>query len=589
MKTSARIVTPFIGDYRISGHWAMTYQLDAGLHILNADKTMVKMDAILQRNAWQSNSATVTILIPEVCNLETSVFFIKNNNGVDTQFKFKNNKKVLHELGFNLRREQNDTSVAISASFSGYSYIILTSKWDVEIKHEGTINKHFSYIRVNNFILDHQFSYIDRGDWSFYLTGKSTFDLLNVTLLHEDGARIFYNLNVMDTEVISLQGDVDQGYANLNLLDNILQIHSKFTNEDELITYTKIITEFKVIAEVTTSSFLRFDDNNVLESMVIAGNLKSDDDSATLKINMDSGRQIIGSFNVNYDEHQASLEVDVLSMNNSVSLTYNIAKQHIVGLHSFLYFSAIGGSAGLVANYREHRFWINGDLNFDEDQTITLKATADSSFDVASFPMTLTGTLSIPNKRIYLLVLDRNKAGISVTGQLNLLPNTKTFMFKGDMPGYNDEFINLDIKYDTSIGQVLVFTYEKKRFRYYGEFSMTDDLIEAYLQTPLEGFKRVSFKLGYVNENPQRAVLEFTKEAYTFDSEILFIEGNDAQIIVLARSTDGLKVEAVFTKLRRMGSSDFKLVVDYNGTKMEAGALLKYAVGNLNITTNVSN
>ncbi|KAF4523963.1 hypothetical protein B566_EDAN012436, partial [Ephemera danica] len=590
MEVATRISTPLVGDYGFSGHWAMTSQLDAGLHIFNADITVLKLDMKLQRNAWQTNRALVTLLIPEVCNVETLLSFVRNSTAFDAQFQFINNKRLLHEFALDFHREHfDDSSVSVSVSFSGYSYVILTSKWDVKLAHAGTVNKHMSYIRINQFILDHQFDYTDYSEWKFYLIGKTaTSDLLNITMLHEDGSRLFYYLNAMDKEVIHLRADMDQGYANLNLMDNAFQIHSKFTKDDELITYSKILSDLRIIAEVSTSSFLRYNEKNVLESMIISGNIKSDSDFATLKINMAAGRQIIGSLHVNYAQHEANIEVDLLSMNNSVTLHYGVAKEMIVELQGFLYFSGVGGNAGLVSRYREHNFWLKGDLTFNDDQSVSVKATADGSFDTNSFPMTLTAKVMIPQMRLDMTMLDRNQAGVSISTQLNLQPNIKSLMFKFNLPGYSDEFINFDVKYDTTRGKSLVFTYEERRFRYHGEFAMTDNLITAHLQTPIDGYRRVSLRLGVMNEVPLRAVLEFAKEEFMFDSEILFTDGDNSQVILIAKSSEGFQLESVFNKIRRDRFTDCLLVVDLNGDKMQAGALMEYTSGNLNITTNVT-
>lgn len=604
---TGKISTPLVGDYSfsISNHeLSNSEKMQGKIKIFNADAAVAEIGVIATAMPIsQGIVLDIEIEIPEIMSVKTEVDVELKEHGGLGKINFQNNDKLLHDFRLSYNNEQLEhDAVKFELDFSGYSYLIMPSRWKTKVKHEGAKMNHTSYFELNRLAVDHKFEYFGEERWILKQAGLADQkEVLKISMDHNGFMNCAHSLHLMGTDVVEATSKFQLGYVNINFMNNILQIHTRIADEDEFKTNTKIVVNYKIYATMVTSTYLKYkNEDNGLESAIISLDIDSNGKNAKARVNIDAWRQVTGSLQVKYDILKFNLNLDVLSPNNTLHFSFINDDKKEIGLDMFVYYELPSAEVGLQLDYHSYSLKVVGDGTMDDEMTVYATVKIEDNKNTRLFPMIIDGKLNLPKEGEAINTGGRISAKLPFQGEI-------LFTGKAKLEEFHKSF-NVDVKisnlggitseddygvvlhYENQDKQYIFANYKRNQEKFEVEFMLTEMLLEAKLETPLEDYKYMSLKAGITEiSEKEKRFLEFIKNDYRLDTELIFLKKyGKSQMVGIAKSNNGFEVEAVVDKIETETSTDVALAVQLNNySKIEAGAYLEYEVGNLNITANV--
>lgn len=605
---TGKISTPLVGDYsfNISNHeLSDSEKMQGKVTIYNADAVAAEFGVIATAMPIsQGLVLDIEIEIPEIMSVKTEVDVELKEHGGLGKINFHNNNKLLHDFRISYNNEQlQEDAVKFELEFSGYSYLIMPSRWKTKVKHEGAKMNHTSYLEINRLALDHKFEYLGEERWILKQAGLADQkEIMKLSMDHNGFMNCAHSLHLMGTDVIDAASKFQLGYVNVNFMNNIFQIHTRINDEDEFKTNTRINANHKIYATMVTSTYLKYkNDDNGLESAIISLDIDSNGKNAKARVNIDAWRQVTGSLQVKYDILKMNLNLDVLSPNNTLHISYFNDDNKEIGLDTFVYYSLPSAEVGLQLDFNSYSLKVVGDGTMDDEMTVYATVKIEDNKNYGLFPMIVDGKWNLPMEgepistggRVSVKTL--NQGEIHFTGKAKLEEFHKSFngglkISKLGGSEVEDDY-GVMMRYENQNKQYIFANYKRNEEKYEVEFMLAEMLLEAKLETPIDDYKYMSLKAGVKELSVQeKRFLEFIKNDYRLDAELIFSKiRSKSQMVGIAKSNNGFEVEAVVDKIETESSTDVAFAVQLNNySKIEAGAYLQYEVGNLNITANVS-
>ncbi|XP_065341223.1 uncharacterized protein LOC135940312 [Cloeon dipterum] len=597
------ILTPLIGDYALNlsnRHIVETNKLKAKLTVSNQGDSVTDLRLTATHiPISQGVEAEISLYMPDILEIKSEVTVVVREDGADAKVNYFSNDELLHDFKLGLEYENEGDWDKLSVDFSGYSYMVMPSRWKLVVKLEGTNLNHTGYLEVNKLILEHKFEFNENeSSCAFDLKGVADQkEILNVGILYEDVLDGKYFLTVMGTQVFDVQCQVNLGYVNMMFMNKALQILTRVSDENEMETNTRIIASGKLYATVKTSVYLRFkDDEGGVESAIISLDVVSEKNSANVQVNLDAWRRLVTNVKGKYEDHKAELELDVLSTNNTLSFKYWKVDDVIFYSDAYVYFEIPAAAVGVVIHEGPFKLRAEAEGAVDEDMVVYAVAQVDSD-DSIYFPMSVKAQWQLPQD-------DPIKTGGRV---IFTAPGNLNIKFSGHLD-YTDanKYLNATLlqtmgegeHYEAHTYEVLAShkTFEKQylfaRYRYDEEkveveVMLTEMMLETKLITPIQNYKYVSLKAGVAERSEtERQILEFVRDEYIMNAELLFKKN---KMIGSAKSNNGFELESSMTKIETEASTDVAIEVVLNKiSRVEAGVYMQYGQGVMDVAANVT-
>lgn len=605
---TGKISTPLVGDYsfNISNHeLSDSEKMQGKVIIYNADAIVAELGVVATAMPIsQGLVLDIEIELPEIMSIKSEVDVELKEFGGLGKINFHNNNKLLHDFRISYNNEQLEAdAVKFELEFSGYSYLIMPSRWKTKVKHEGAKMNHTSYLEINRLALDHKFEYFGEERWTLKQAALADQkEVMKLSMDHNGFINCAHSLHVMGTDVIDAVSKFQLGYVNINFMNNIFQIHTRITDEDEFKTNTKIMANHKLFATMVSSTYLKYkNDDNGLESAIISLDIDSNGKNAKARVNIDAWRQVTGSLQIKYDILKMNLNLDVLSPNNTLHFSFFNDDSKEIGLDMFVFYGLPSAEVGLQLDYHSYSLKVVGDGTMDEEMIVYATVKIEDNKNHGLFPMIIDGKWNLPKEgeamstggRVSVKTLDQGEIHFTGKGKLEEFHKS----FNGDVKiskiggsEVEDDY-GIVMRYENENKQYIFANYKRNDEKYEVEFMLAEMLLEAKLETPLDDYKYMSLKAGVTEiSEKEKRFLEFIKNDYRLDAELIFSKiHSKSQMVGIAKSNNGFEVEAVVDKIETESSTDVAFAVQLNNySKIEAGAYLQYEVGNLNITANVS-
>ncbi|XP_059475587.1 uncharacterized protein LOC132196753 [Neocloeon triangulifer] len=606
---SGQLETPLTGNFAFqfaNRQLAESQKHNGKLLIFSSDKLVMELEILAKRIPIDRGlDAEIILQVPEILHVKSEVLVDIKERGGSGKINFFNQNRLLHDIRLNFQREHQNDSVKFDLDFSGYSYLLMASRWKLKVKHEGTKQNHTSYLEVNKFTLDHKFEYNkDDESWKFELKGiADNRDVIKVSMQHYNWLFCKHFINIMGKEVIDINSHAEQGFVHLNFLDKILQIHTRITDADEIQTATKIFANHKLYATAATSTFLRYKENDGgLESAIINVNVDANRNNAKLQVNVDAWRRVTTKVSLSYDIHKVVLDVDVLSANNTIDFSYYQDNIPSIKLQTFVYYELPSAAVGLDIQSDNFLMRIDGEGTMDEEMMIYATGMFDFSGDFLNIcPINIEAEWQLPKSEVIqtggrILVKSRRNSTILLKGHLNYEEfnkhlNGSILFTSGNEEDYHENKYEVLLAHQSLDKQYLLAQYKFNDEKVELEIMLAEMLFEAKLLTPVEDYQYLSLKAGVAERSAvEKRFLEYIKNDYKLEADLIFNKNKGkSKMLAIAKANNGFEVEAVVEKIETDASTDVFMTIELNkANRVEAGALLEYELGNLNITANVT-